>query len=109
MKRHDINTLERPILFIIKNIKTFPVAVLNDLIHHMEIYRGAPHFLNLNLMLGVQNNNREEIHLRVSIQNCVKLSIKIFYFPSMKNIIFEVIYKMLLDRKSVLTFEPSVI
>lgn len=63
----DIDTIERPVLFIIKNIKTFPVNVLNDLIHHIKIYRGAPHFLNFNLMLGVQNNNREEIHLRVSI------------------------------------------
>ena len=109
INRNDIDTIERPILLIIKNIKTFPVAVLNDLIHHIKIYRGAPHFLNINLMLGVQNNNREEIHLRVSIQNCVKLSIKTFYFPSMKNILFEVIYKLLLDRNSVLAFEPTVI
>ena len=75
----------------------------------MKNFRSAPHFLNLNLMLGVQNNNREEIHLRVSIQNCVKLTIKTFYFPSMKNIIFEVIYKLLLSKTNILTFEPKVI
>jgi len=60
-------------------------------------------------MLGVQNNNREEIHLRVSIQNCVKLVIKTYYFPSMKNIIFEVVYKMLLSTENILTFDPEVI
>ena len=109
LDKFDVDTVNRPILIIIPNIKTFPAGVLNDLIHHLKIYRGAPHFLNLNLMLGVQNNNREEIHLRVSIQNCVKLVIKTFYFPSMKNIIFEVVYKMLLSTDSILVFEPSVI
>jgi hypothetical protein len=96
-------------LLIIKNIKSFDVGVLNDLIHHLKIYRGYPHFLNLNLMLGVQNNCKEEIHLRVSIQNCVKLAIKTFYFPSMKNIIFECIFKMLLSTKNIVWFEPKVI
>ena len=109
MEKNDINTHDRPILLIIKNIKSFDVGVLNDLIHHLKIYRGYPHLVNLNLMLGVQNNCKEEIHLRVSIQNCVKLAIKTFYFPSMKNIIFEVIYKMLQTTKNVLCFEPKVI
>lgn len=47
--------------------------------------------------------------MRVSIQNCVKLVIKTFYSPSMKNIIFEVIYKMLMSRDSLLLFEPAII
>ena len=51
-------------------------------------------------MLGVQNNNRDEVHLRINIQNCTKLSLKTFYFPSMKNIIFEVIEMMLLTTRS---------
>ncbi len=51
-------------------------------------------------MLGVQNNNRDEVHLRVNIQNCTKLTLKTFYFPSMKNIIFEVINIMLLTKLS---------
>ena len=55
---------------------------------------------NLCLMLGVQNNNREEVHLRINIQNCTKLAMKTFYFPSMKTIIFEVINEMLLTKKS---------
>lgn len=55
-------------------------------------------------MLGVQNNNRDEVHLRINISNCTKLTIKTFYFPSMKNIIFEVINKMLLSRDNLLTF-----
>jgi hypothetical protein len=60
-------------------------------------------------MLGVQNNNKEEIHLRVNIQNCVKLVIKTFHTPSMKNIIFEVIFKMLLSTDNLICFEPEVI
>ncbi len=51
-------------------------------------------------MLGVQNNSRDEVHLRINIQNCAKLTIKTFYFPSMKNIIFEVINTMLLTKTS---------
>lgn len=53
LDKHDIDTVNRPILFIIPNIKIFSPSVLNDLIHHLKIYRSAPHFLNLNLMLGV--------------------------------------------------------
>lgn len=67
LEDQEINTLAQPILLIIKNIKSFETDVLNDLIHHLKIYRGSPHFLNLNLMLGVQNNSKEEIHLKVSI------------------------------------------
>ena len=60
-------------------------------------------------MLGVQNNSKEEVHLRVNIQNCVKLVVKTFHSPSMKNIIFEVIYRMLFSTDNFLIFEPSVI
>lgn len=67
LEKEHVDTTKRPVLFIIPNIKAFPAGVLNDLIHHLKIYRGYPHFLNLNLMLGVQNNNKEEVHLRVSI------------------------------------------
>lgn len=105
----DVDTRKRPVLLIIQNIKSFSPIVLNDLIHHLKLYRGAPHFINFNLMLGVQSNNKEEIHLRVSIQNCTKLVVKTFHFPSMKNIIFEVVYKMLSSRNTLLTFEPAVI
>jgi len=59
--------LDRPVLIIIKNIKTFPVSVLNDLIHVLKKYRGPERRLNLNLMLGMQSNNKEDIHLRVTI------------------------------------------
>jgi len=67
LEKRDINTQDRPIVLIIKNIRTFPADVLNDLIHHVNIYRGNGHLLNLNLMLGVQSNNKEEIHQRISI------------------------------------------
>ena len=105
----DIDTQKRTVLLIIKNIKTFSPSILNDLIHHLKIYRGQPHFLNFNLMLGVASNNKDELHLRITIQNCVKLVIKTFHFPSMKNIMFEVIYKLLTASTTLLTFEPAVI
>ena len=108
MEEKNIN-FESPILLIIKNIRTLPVQILNDLIHLVSVYRNYPHFLNLNLILGVQNNNRDELHLRVSIQNCVKLTIKTFYFPSMRNIIFEIIQNLLLSRDIILYLEPQVI
>lgn len=81
--------------------------VLNDLIHILKKYRApnaqqnmSTHGVCLNLMLGVQNNNRDEVHLRINIQNSTKLSLKTFYFPSMKNIIFEVMHTILLTKKS---------
>ena len=89
----------QPIVFIIKNIKAFNHVVLNELIHLLKKYRHSDG-LNLCLMLGVQNNNRDEVHLRINIQNCTKLALKTFYFPSMKNIIFEVINLMLLTKKA---------
>lgn len=44
---------KRPILIIIKNMKQLPHQVLNELIHVLHIFRGKPHFLNLNLVIGV--------------------------------------------------------
>ena len=61
------------------------------------------------MMLGVQNNNRDEVHLRINISNCTKLTIKTFYFPSMKNIIFEVINVMLTAKDCPLTYGQDVI
>jgi len=80
----------QPVIFIIKNIKAFNHTVLNDLIHLIKKYR-ATYGCNMSLMLGVQNNNRDEVYLRINMQNCTKLTIKTFYFPSMKNIILQVI------------------
>ena len=65
--------------------------------------------MKLNLMLGVQNNNKDEIHQRINIQNCVKLAIKTFYFPSMKNIIFEVIYNIFLTKEMPIIYANSVV
>ena len=56
----------QPIVFIIKNIKAFNHVVLNELIHLLKKYRHSDG-LNLCLMLGVQNNNRDEVHLRINI------------------------------------------
>ncbi len=80
------NGFNVPVILIIKNIKTFNHHVLNDLIHIIKKYRSEER-CNLSLMLGVQNNNRDEVYLRINMQNCTKLTIKTFYFPSMKNII----------------------
>lgn len=79
--------IHQPVVFVVKNIKTFSPQVLNDLIHMMKKYRNNL-MCNFCLILGVQNNNKDEIHLRINIQNCTKLTVKTFYFPSMKNMIF---------------------
>lgn len=79
--------VDEPIIFIVKNIKLFNTNVLNDLIHMIKKYRNQ-YGINFCLILGVQNNNKEEIHLRINIQNCTKLTVKNFFFPSMKQIIF---------------------
>lgn len=97
-----------PVIFIIKNIKAFNHQVLNDLIHLIKKYRSS-YGCNMSLMLGVQNNNRDEVYLRINIQNCTKLTIKTFYFPSMKNIILQVIQKILLGQETALIYSHSVI
>jgi hypothetical protein len=97
------------VIVIVKNIRQFPPTVLNDLIHLLHKYRGDPHFLNLNLMLGVQSNSKEDIHLRVNIRNCLKLTVKTLWFPSMKSIIFKVVYQLLFNSDSIFTFEPKIV
>ena len=104
----NLTTVTTPIAFIIKNIKSFPHHILNDLIHMLKKYRQEK-LRSFCLILGVQNNNKDEIYLRINIQNCTKLSVKTFYFPSMKNIIFEVINMLLLSFDTPLTFSNEVI
>jgi|LauGreDrversion4_2_1035121.scaffolds.fasta_scaffold59615_3 hypothetical protein len=96
-----------PIVLIIKNIKNFPQTVLNDLVHLIKKYRALPFGLRLNLMIGVQNNNTDEFHMRIKIQNAVKMTVKKFTFPCMKNIIFEVIFWMIMNVESPLTFNAE--
>ena len=100
--------LKQPILIIVRNIKGIKPQVLNELIHLVSNAR-ADRGYNFNLILGVQSNCREELHLRVHIQNCVKLTIKTFFFPSMKNIIFECISNLLMSNNNILTFDGAVI
>jgi len=107
LERKNIE-LGRPLIFIIKNIKLFSSIVLNDLIHILKKYRNT-YGMNLCLILGVQNNNKEEIHLRINIQNCTKLTVKNFIFPSMKSIIFNSIYVILRTKMTPLTFSNEVI
>ncbi len=97
-----------PLIFVIKNIKMIPQTVLNDLIHLFKKYRGTPYNLKLNLMIGVQNNNIDEFQMRVKIQNAVKMTVKKFYFPCMKNIIFEVINELIMNP-SPITFGHDVV
>jgi hypothetical protein len=63
----------------------------------MKKYREYPYELKLNLMIGITNNNMDEFHMRVNVKNAVKLTVKKFSFPCMKNIIFEVIYKLIMN------------
>lgn len=52
IRKNNID-IDQPILIIIKNIKTFPHNILNDLIHQFKKYRAAPYNMKLNLVLGV--------------------------------------------------------
>jgi hypothetical protein len=97
-----------PIIFIIKNIKQVPQGVLNDLIHHLKKYRDMPYELRLNLMIGIQNNNVDEFAIRVRISNAVKMTVKRFYFPCMRNIIYEVISGLIMTATS-LTLDQTFI
>jgi hypothetical protein len=47
--------------------------------------------------------------MRVKIQNAVKMTVKKFYFPCMKNIIFEVINELIMDASSPITFGYDVV
>ena len=45
-------TMDKPVIFVIKNIKSFNPSVLNDLIHMLKKYRNT-YALNFCLILGV--------------------------------------------------------
>lgn len=75
----------------------------------MKKYRDTPYDLKLNLIVGIQNNNLDEFQTRIKIQQAVKMTVKKFYFPCMKNVIFEVIYKLILDPMTALTFNSDVV
>lgn len=47
--------------------------------------------------------------MRVKIQNAVKMTVKKFFFPCMKNIIFEVINELIMDASSPITFGHDVV
>lgn len=59
-------------------------------------------------MIGVQNNNTDEFHMRIKIQNAVKMTVKKFQFPCMKNIIFEVIFWLIMQADTPITFDSVV-
>lgn len=107
LTRDGADRNQDPIVLIIKNIKNFPMTVLNDLIHLVKKYRAAPFGLKLNLMIGVQNNSIDEFHMRIRIQNAVKMTVKKFTFPCMKNIIFEVIFWLIMNVESPVTFHAD--
>jgi hypothetical protein len=51
-------------------------------------------------MIGIQNNNIDEFSIRVRIQNAVKMTVKRFFFPCMRNIIYEVISSLIMTPTS---------
>ena len=77
--------------------------------HIFNKYRDQPYGLKLNLMIGVQNNNMDEFYVRMCAKQSVKLIAKKFVFPCMKNIIFQVIHKLILNETSPLTLGYQVI
>lgn len=88
---------------MIQNIKTFPTDNLNDLIYLVKKYR-AKHKLKLCLMLGVQSNSYEDMMSKISITTSNFMIVKKFYFPSMKRILLEVIYRLLKSEKNCYLF-----
>jgi len=67
-----------------------------------------PYELRLSLLIGIQNNNVDEFSIRVRIQNAVKMTVKKFQFPCMRNIIYEVINGLIMTASS-LTLDHKVI
>ena len=47
--------------------------------------------------------------MRIRIQNAVKMTVKKFFFPCMKNIIFEVIYMLILNTTTAITMDYDVV
>jgi len=88
---------------VIQNIKTFPSDNLNDLIYLVKKYR-AKHKLKLCLMLGIQSNSYEDLMSKISITTSNFIIVKKFYFPSMKKILLEVIYRLLKSDKTAYMF-----
>jgi hypothetical protein len=95
-----------PIIIVIQNIKTFPTENLNDLIYLVKKYR-AKYKLKLCLMLGVQSNSYEDLMSKISITTSNFMIVKKFYFPSMKKILLEVIYRLLKSDKNIYLFGIS--
>jgi len=92
-----------PIVIVIQNIKTFPTDNLNDLIYLVKKYR-AKYGLKLCLMMGVQSNSYEDLMSKISITTSNFMIVKKFYFPSMKKILLEVIYRLLKSERNIYLF-----
>ncbi|CAI2386463.1 unnamed protein product [Moneuplotes crassus] len=92
-----------PIVIVIQNIKTFPTENLNDLIYLIKKYR-AKHNLKLCLMIGVKSNSFEDLMSKISITTSNLLIVKKYYFPSIKRILLEVIYRLLKSRRNCYIF-----
>jgi hypothetical protein len=58
-------------------------------------------------MLGVQSNSYEDIMSKISITTSNFIIVKRFYFPSMKKILLEVIYRLLKSDKTSYMFGPK--
>lgn len=95
--------ISKPILFVIQNVKTFPTEQLNDLIHLMRKY-WKEHNLQLNLVLGIQTNSLDYLNNSLNINSGLKLIVKKFQFPSMKKILLEVIYWLMITSSDVCYF-----
>ncbi|CAI2386333.1 unnamed protein product [Moneuplotes crassus] len=94
---------KHPIVIVIQNIKTFPTDNLNDLIYLIKKYR-AKHKLKLCLMLGVKSNSYEDLMSKISITTSNFMIVKKFYFPSIKRILLEVIYRLLKSKRNCYIF-----
>ena len=55
-------------------------------------------------MLGVQSNSYEDLMSKISITTSNFIIVKKFYFPSMKRILLEVIYRLLRTEKNIYLF-----
>lgn len=93
------NGFENIIVFVIPNIKTFPSKNLNDLIYLTHKYR-AKYNLKLSLLIGIQSNSLDVLNTHLDMSSGLKILVKKFYFPSMKKILLEVIYRMMMTQKT---------
>lgn len=95
--------INKPILFVIQNVKTFPSDQLNQIIHLIHKYRSL-YKLKLNLMIGIQANSLDHLNNSLSMQSGLKIIIKKFFFPSMKKILLEIIYRMIKSKQACFDF-----